>query len=85
MQLSNADVLVCQRRWQLTMLQRLLFDFVPALMQLGIAVRRCYWEGRRPNTGDWAHQVLSDCLVFLVSVDGQGSSEYIRSLGLTLL
>jgi hypothetical protein len=40
--LSNADVLVCQRRWQMTMLQRLLFDFVPALMQLGIAVRRCY-------------------------------------------
>ena len=85
LQLSNADVLVCQRRWQLTMLQRLLFDFVPALMQLGISVRRCYWEGRRPNTGDWARQVLSDCLVFLVSVDSRGSSEYIQSLGLTLL
>jgi hypothetical protein len=82
---NNADVLVCRTKWQLVMLHRLLFDFVPTLMHLGISVRRCYWEGRATNTGDWVRQLLSDCLTFLVAVDNRGSSEYIRSLGLTLV
>jgi hypothetical protein len=82
---NNADVLVDRTKWQLVMLQRLLFDFVPTLMHLGISVRRCYWEGRAPNTGDWVRQALCGCLTFLVAVDNRGSSEYIRSLGLTLV
>ena len=85
LQSNNADVLVDLGKWQLVMLHRLLFDFVPALMHIGISVRRCYWEGRQPNTGNWAKQVISDCMAFLVAVDNRGSSEYIRSLGLTLL
>jgi hypothetical protein len=67
------------------MLQLLLFDYVPALMHLGISVRDCYWNGQQANTGNKARQVLAGCLALLVAVDNRGASEYIRSLALTLL
>ena len=66
------------------LLDLLVNEYVPALMHLGIAVRDLYWEHRQPGTGSFARDVLSRCLVLLLSLENCRSTEYVRGLSLAL-
>ena len=61
--------------------------FCPALFLLGTAVRSCTWDGRQPNGGKLAKEILQRCLVLLVHIfDDYGAKvEYVRTLAVALL
>ena len=56
--------------------------FCPALLVIGVAVRNCTWEGRDPNGGKLAREILGQCLCLLVHLfdDRQAKVEYVRTL-----
>ena len=67
--------------------QDLLNIYCPALLNLGVAVRSCTWEGRSERRGDHARGVLQDCTVLLAMLlgDKAAKKEYVRTLGVALL
>ena len=73
----------------LTGLQNLLDFYLPALLSLGIKVRRLYWEGRMGGAvhGNVAKVVLEQCLALHIQLlgDWECKAEYTRSLSVALL
>ena len=61
--------------------------YCPALFLLGTAVRSCTWDGREPNGGKLAKEILQRCLLLLVHIfDDYGAKvEYVRTLAVALL
>lgn len=55
-------------------------EYVPALVEMGIAVRQCFWEMQEGNTGEVARDVLRDAIVLLSGIAGAATTEYLRNL-----
>ena len=55
-------------------------EYAPALVEMGISVRQCFWATQEANTGNVAREVICDAVVLLQSLCGTGSTEYIRNL-----
>ena len=55
-------------------------EYAPALVEMGICVRQCFWGTQDVNTGMVAKNVLRDAVVLLQSLCPGGSTEYIRNL-----
>ena len=55
-------------------------EYCPALVEMGIAVRQCFWATQDVNTGESAKSVLRDATVLLQTLSGGVATEYIRSL-----
>ena len=70
-------------------LESLLDFYLPALLSLGIKVRRLYWEGRLGGAvqGNLAKLVLEQCLALHIQLlgDWQCKAEYTRTLSVALL
>ena len=65
---------------QLRGLLYLITEYAPAIVEMGISVRQCFWATQDTNTGKVAKQVLMDAIVLLQSLCGGGTTEYIRNL-----
>ena len=77
-----------QRRlveYQLDMLELMMLQYVPALMELGVQVRTCYWALRENGTGDVVRLLLGKYYLYLTRLDAEGSFEYARSILVALL
>ena len=61
--------------------------YVPCCAAIGWSVRRCYWEGRARDSGQWAAETLRMCLLLLCGLLGEKVrfSEYARSISVALL
>lgn len=66
-------------------LELFLFEYIPALLTIGIRLRECYWQHRAANTGGRARDVLGYCLVYLGGMHRSLKSEYLRGLSLAQL
>ena len=66
-------------------LQRFIEQYIPALMELGIAVRELHWNHRDQDTGMAARILMARCLGFLLSMDPSGSCKYQHGLVLGVL
>ena len=55
-------------------------EYCPAVVELGMNVRQCFWKTQQPNTGNVARMVLRDAVVLLQALHGSGTTEYIRNL-----
>ena len=66
-------------------LLRLLDEYIPALLHIGILVRDLYWEHTEPNTGHHAKEVMLRCLCLLHALEPSPGTEYVRSLSNALL
>ena len=60
----------------------LVTEYCPALVQLGIEVRQCFWGSQELGSGAEARVVLRDALMLLRSLRADPRSEYIRNLAL---
>ena len=58
----------------------LVTEYVPALVEMGISVRQCFWRTQDSNTGNVARQTIRDAIVLLQSLCSGGTTEYIRNL-----
>ena len=88
--LSKRNFFKCDDSSQLKLnlalsLQRFIEQYIPALMELGIAVRELYWTHRDQDTGMAARMLMARCLGFLLSMNPSGSREYQRGLVLGVL
>lgn len=61
----------------------LVTEYVPALVNMGIAVRHCYWTRQMANTGNVARKVYRDAIVLLSGLCGRIPTEYIRNIMLS--
>ena len=68
-------------------IQTLVDYYCPALLVIGTGVRSCTWEGRTPDGGKVAKEVLQQCLVLLIHLfnDNAAKVEYVRTLSTALL
>lgn len=73
------------RNMQLHMLELLLCEYIPAIMELGIGVRELYWGHRDPGSGCLAKSLLAKILVVTAKLEQRGNSDYRRALALALL
>lgn len=55
-------------------------EYCPALVEMGIAVRQCFWATKEANTGLVARSVIRDGIVLLHSLSGGRVTEYVRNL-----
>ena len=55
-------------------------EYCPALVEMGIQVRQCYWKMQAAGTGDVARVLLRDAIVLLQSLHATGNTEYVRNL-----
>ena len=55
-------------------------EYCPAIVELGMNVRQCFWKTQAANTGNVARLVLRDAIVLLHALHGPGTTEYIRNL-----
>ena len=55
-------------------------EYCPALVEMGIAVRQCFWKTQDCGTGVHAKSVLRDATVLLHAMRGKTPSEYVRNL-----
>jgi hypothetical protein len=61
-------------------LQLLVKEYCPALVEMGIAVRQCFWRTQDVGSGDVARLVIRNAIVMLYALHGAGNTEYIRNL-----
>jgi hypothetical protein len=50
------------------------------LVEMGIAVRQCFWKTQDAGTGATAREVLRDALVLLQGLRARQATEYVRNL-----
>jgi hypothetical protein len=55
-------------------------EYCPAIVELGMNVRQCFWKTQAANTGNVSRLVLRDAIVLLHALHGPGTTEYIRNL-----
>ena len=65
---------------QLKAMLYLFTEFAPALVEMGISVRQCFWATQEVNTGTVARSVIRDAIVLLQCLCSGGTTEYIRNL-----
>jgi hypothetical protein len=81
-QMRQRGEIVSSTMSQLRGLQLLVTEYCPALVEMGISVRQCFWRTQDGDTGDVARTVLRDAIVLLQALHGTGNTEYIRNLSL---
>jgi hypothetical protein len=72
----------CEEWDQYLGLKRLVQEYCPALVEMGIGVRQCFWKSQAAGTGDLARRVLRDAIVVLQATHVDGSTEYLRNISL---
>ena len=65
---------------QVNGLLMLVTEYCPALVDLGISVRQCFWKTQDSGTGLIAREVLRDAIVLLQGLKSKKATEYMRNL-----
>ena len=55
-------------------------EYCPALVDMGISIRQCYWTTQQPGTGAHARNVIRDAICLLTGLQKNKPSEYLRNL-----
>ena len=58
----------------------LVTEYVPALVDMGMSVRSCFWKTQDTHTRAVARAVIRDAIVLLHSLQSHSATEYMRNL-----